>query len=1514
MLVISVLALALLLQTPGVQNWAVDKVTGYLNKNSQFTTNIDRIDLNWWDALEISGLEVKDHRDSIMLSADRSFIDFQLKSLLPPNNPSLDEVRLERATVQFFTHEGDSSMNINLWIRELNELFGSGKSGGSTKFGIGQIDLRNSRFSLVNYNLPVIEKGLDYNHMRFADIAISASKFYVDGDEIGVNIGLLTGVEQGSGLTIKELQTQLTYSSEFLEFDKLNLITNQSHIKDFLRFEYASPSSFSDFINKVVVITRMKETVLSLEDLRFFAPTLPDIEDAIILTGEVQGPVSDIRSDEFLLRLGKKTEIFGSFQLDGLPNFEETYINLSLQNSTIEANDLGPYLSAEIEKEIRKFKTIRLSADFAGLPSRFTTNGQFRTGIGELNGRVNYDQKDGVNSIVSKVSIKNLDLGVLAENPELLQKISLEGNVNLKGKSKEDILIGLDAVISKLGINGYTYSNIRTDANYGLDLFEGNLSISDPNLKLKASGTINLRDTSESINIRMQLDTANLDQMRLTNVATSLSGDFEIDTRGINIDVLTGIMRFKDIAIGYDGRSLELGDFFFQSLFAGGTRTMSLNSDYIVAGASGRFELEQMAKDLPVLFNQYLAILFKQAPPVADIEEYFNQEYKLDLNIRLIDINPLLKLFQPDYRISKNTLIEGAFYQTPENTIFNFFTSIDTIQYKNNIARNVNIDFNTSKLINNEDVLASFYIFSKSQKIGQSLDFSNFGFEAIWSNEALNLDFALDQDSTKSKARIKALAQFTPTQTSINFEPSQLILLDSEWKFDPNNEIRIESEKIAFDNVRIQSGNQEIDLEGIFSSNPEDEFYLTISNVNANILNTLTPQAYEGAINGSVTISASEEFDRTLKAQIEIDSLSINEIIVGDFVASADLQQNILNLTLENYLSKKKSIQMSGTVDLDSQEFDLAGELRNAELAIFEPFLSNYLSNMGGTVTGDIELTGNVTKPRLLGQGRINQGKLRVNYLNALYQLDGSIIFEPGEVSFDRLVARDVNGNTANLNGGLKYQSLNNITLDINARLNNFQVLNTTSRDNEVFYGTAYVSGTIDILGSTSNLDINARATSQPNTRIFIPLTSSNEQVSEEYIHIINIRDTVRMQGLSDDINRLNIENVRMNFVLDVTPDAYTEIIIDPRTEEKISGRGRGLLTMNIDTQGNFSLSGSYEITEATYNFSLYNVLKKEFTVEPGGRITWYGDPYEGVMNLKAKYTETVSIAPLLARNSLQDQQSTSNRRFPVEVIMNLNGELLSPDINFGFDFSQFPNTGDVQTAISSFQSRINNDEQEMNRQVFSVIMTRSFSPEGQFAGVNSFSNSLGQLLSSQLNSFLGQVDKNLEVNFDLASLDQNALETFQLSVAYTFLDGRLRVSRDGGFTDNTGNADAASIIGDWQAEYLLTDDGVYRIRIFNRNNFNTFTSLSLSRNVNTYGVSISQNVSFNSFSELFQKITRKKQKADPLYEDSDNYLRYNQDSEENWKPINLDNIEERLDSLKEDRTRQYFRKEEEDQ
>lgn len=1497
-LTVFLIAVALLVQTAPVQNWLIQRATNFLNSDSQFETSIGRIHLNWMDALSLSDVEIRDHRDSIMIGAGEIFVDFELGKLLAAGQPSLDQVRIEKAKIQLLTHQGDSSMNINLWVNELSNRFSSGGGAASPKFGIGQIDMRNSSFALVNFNSEPISEGLDYNRMRFEDISISASEFYLDGGEIGIKIAHMVGLESASGLNIKEFRTDFIYSPRFMEFANLKLVTNESHIKDFLRLEYSSVGAFSEFITEVTINANMKETTLGLGDLRFFAPTLPDIQDELVITGNFTGPVSEIKTDEFILRLGEKTEVFGSILLDGLPDIENTYINLSLQNSTLDTKDLSPYLPESSKTEVLKFGTIRLSSNFRGFLDRFDTDGDFRTSIGKVSGRIRYENQNGKNEVVSRVDVENFNLGILTDQRETFQKISLSGTVEAEGKSLDDLLLDLDANVSNFGLLGYNYTGIQTDAKYGLELFEGNISINDPNLKLNGGGSINLKDSSEAISLLLTLDSANLQAINLIDTPAYFKGKLEIDTQGINIDDLTGIMRFNDLVVGYQDRVLEVGDFYFQSLFAGGTRTMSLNSDYIVAGASGQFKLEQMAKDLPFLLQQYLAILLQDEAPVAENTDYFSVPYNLDLNINLIDINPILRLLKPDLYISKNTLVEGAFYQTEENTIFNFFSGIDTLRYGANEARQVNIDFNTSKIINSPEILASFYIFSKQQNIGGKLDFSNLGFEAIWNNDALDLNLALDQDSTRSKARVNAVAQFSPSQTTLQLKPSQLTVLSSNWQFDPNNLVTLLPGSVKFENLMLISGEQKIDLEGVLSNRPEDEWTLSLDQVNANILNTLTPQEYEGKVNGLIRSSTGEAGKMTLDAEIGIKNLTINEIPIGDLSTEAHLKDDAMVLQIENMLDGKKTITLGGDLELGSLEFDLNGKLQEAEIKIFEPFLSNYLSDMGGQITGDIQLKGDAINPTLVGEGKIDQGKLRVNYLNTLYQLDGSVLFTPGQVRFDKLIAKDVRGNTADLKGGLNYQGLDNIRLDIQADLRNFQVMNTSAKDNEVFYGNIYVTGEMDLSGNTDNLIMDARARSERDTRIFIPLSSSNEQVSEDYITFINIYDTVSVQSINEEIDRLDIQNFQMNFTMEVTPDAYAEIIIDPRTQEKISGRGRGVLTMNIDTQGTFQLNGTYEVTEASYDFSLYNVVNKKFTVQPGGRISWYGDPYEGILDLTAQYTESVSIQPLLATSTTQDQQNGTNRRYPVSVIMNLDGELMSPDISFGFDFSELPNSGEVQTAISSFQSRIANDEQEMNRQVFSVIMSRSFSPEGQFAGVNSISNSLGQLLSAQLNSLASQVDKNLEINIDLANLDQNTLETFQLSVAYTFLDGRLRVSRDGGFTDNTGQAGAASIIGDWQAEYLLTDDGVYRMRIFNRNNFNTFTSLSLSQNIVTYGVALTQNVSFNSFSELFQKITQRKEKKrnTSLIEDSDNYLRFQEEAD--WKPIDLSPVVERLDSI----------------
>jgi len=1490
--------LALSLQITIVQNWAVDGATTYLNSRSDFKAEIGKITLNWWDAVKLQDVTIFDHKDSLMIGAQTIEVDFNLNSLFTAGNPRLQEVILTKPDLHLISHEGDSLVNLNLWILQMTEVFGSDtSSSGDSKFSIDLVKIRGGTVHIENVGYAPFEEGFDYNHLRFNEVFCNAESFYAEGDEIGVNVKMITGIESSSGLEIKELKTDFRYNSDLMEFANLSLRSEKTHIKDYVRFDMLTDSALSNFITEVKITARMDETLVNLSDLRKFTPDLPQIEDEIYLGGEIIGTVANLKSEEFLIRLGEKTALFGAFELEGLPNIEETYINLSLKNSTVFARDLGPYMNPEIEKEIFKFNTIRFDADFAGYLKRFTTSGDFKTSIGTIQGRINFDLVDKKPSVVSRLTVTELDLGILAEDRALFQKVSLDGNVTLKGDSRENILVGVDANISKVGFKNYIYSNITTDATYGLNLFKGNLNIADPNLKMQATGLLNLNPTVDSVRMRIDLDTAFLTNINLTDKLNFLSGQLIIDTKGVTIDDIQGIARFKDMALGFEDRFLELGDFNFQSLFAGGTRTMSINSDYLVAAASGQFNLEQISDDLNVLLDQYVAIILNEPQPVADLETIFDETYNLDLNIRMFNVNPIVQLFNPDLYISRNTILEGAYYQTPENTIFNFFTSIDTLSYQNKTAYATNVDFNTSKIINSEEILASFYIYSKAQEVGKTIEFSNLGLEAIWDQNKVALDFTLDQDSTQSAARINANARFSQQNTKINFAPSSLKVFDREWKFVEDNIITITPREIDFSNVKIYNEDQFISLNGSISEDPLRELELSLNQVNVDLLNTLVPQEFEGIANGRFTVE--NVFEQPLvQGEINIDSLEINTFPIGNLKGTTNLDSERLVLNLSNTRNGKKTIDVDGFIELENQDITIDAILQETNLIILEPFLSNYLSQMDGTVTGNFQVRGTTHEPQVLGTGNIKEGKLRINFLNTSYQIDGNIAFNPQLINFKDLTLKDIKGNLANLTGGISHKGFKNFYLDVKSNLTNFQVLNTTARNNETFYGEAYVTGTVDFLGSTTNLDINARATSQPNTRIYIPLQDDNRIAQEDFIHIINIQDTVRIREIKEQINRLDIENIRMNFILDITPDAIAEIIIDPRTEEGISGRGKGVLTLNIDTRGNFSLTGTYEITEGKYNFSLYNIVKKQFNIRPGGRITWYGNPYEGIMDLTAEYVENVSIQPLInATSSTDPDNSQARRRYPVKVIMGLEGALLSPDIQFGFDFSQFPSNGDLQTTISAFQSRIANDEQEKNRQVFSVIMSRSFSPEGQFAGVTNISSSLGQLLSSQLNAFLGQVDKNLEVDVDLASLDANTLETFQLSVAYTFLDGRLRVSRDGGFTNNQGNANAASIIGDWQAEYLLTEDGVYRIRIFNRNNFNVFTSLSLSKNVATYGVALSQNVAFNSFSELFQKLTRKKEEKLRI-NDTDDFLRYNYQNGDKWTPINLENLENRLDSL----------------
>nr|WP_255749422.1 translocation/assembly module TamB domain-containing protein [Pontibacter liquoris] len=519
---------------------------------------------------------------------------------------------------------------------------------------------------------------------------------------------------------------------------------------------------------------------------------------------------------------------------------------------------------------------------------------------------------------------------------------------------------------------------------------------------------------------------------------------------------------------------------------------------------------------------------------------------------------------------------------------------------------------------------------------------------------------------------------------------------------------------------------------------------------------------------------------------------------------------------------------------------------------------------------GRIRILGRLDYPVLKGSVNVTDGRFTFDYLNTTYKFTDRIYFGPNSISFRNAQLQDLYGNKATVSGGIAHDGFKNMVIDLEARYRNFMVLNTTSEQNELFYGTAFATGTASVLGPVENLRVDVDARSNENTRIVLPLDNQTEVARKDFIKFVSHNETDSTGAATALVqDKVDLSGINLNFNLDVTDDAYFEIIIDRTTGDVIRGSGNGDIRMTIDTRGDFNMYGTFEITQGAYNLNLLEgLLTREFKVSPGGTITWNGDPLNGVMDITATYTQMASLSGLLPNDESNDLQG----RYPITAVIDLNGQLLTPQITLGMNFDQMPQN--VQTTLSGLINSIKNDESELNRQVFSLLVLQRLSPQGTFAadgaGAGAVGGSLGSLLSSQLGNFLNSIDNNLEIDIGLGALDQNALSALQVRLSYTFLQGRLRVTSEAGLGSNTDYSGTrrSGYQGDWSVEYYLAKSGELRLRM----EYNTFPErLGTTSSTTSQSISVLHTKRFDSFREIFTRTRpRRTEQPEQIILDSD--------------------------------------------
>ncbi len=1482
--VLLLVGVLLALRVPAVQTRVAQRATAVLSQKLGQRVEIGRVDIRPFSRVLLDGVRVLDQRGGVLFSVDRADADIALFSVFNPRHLHVGQLVLNEPRFELRNLPGQPDTTIlSQFLAAVRRLSGPSDSTKSAPFDfqIASISLRNGHFILDkpdNPRQPHYGRSIDYAHMQVDSIYADISHVRL-GDTLAMQIQGLRAVETPSQTHLRELSARMVYGGHFWTFDGLRLAVGRSQITNYLRFDFRRFGNFSDFNDSMKVTTRLRGAQIFSSDIAKFAPALDKLNESIILSGDATGYVRDFKINNLDLRYGRGTHLVARrANANNLPHYKESFIDLRLLPSEILTSDLAHWLPKSTNALVQRLGRVRLNGQFLGFYNDFVADADFRTALGRVATDLNLKTKTDFTHAAYSGHVRSTDfqLGKFIGNEDVIRDVTVDGQVAGVGFTPPVARGHARATVARVWLNGYRYQNLALDGDFHERAFSGHFAANDPNLRLTADGHVDLDRAHQDVNVRAHIGRANLGALHLAGMPLVVSTTADVRFRGLQLDSLIGHAYLRHSQLAMNGHRLALDTLdVLSTRNALNQRRVSLRSEALDASAAGTFSTSAVVQDVETLVTEYRLNFESNAAATAAYYQRKRQRqlatYQIDLLVNLKRANPLLQLFVPELAVANGSHFDGSF-RSGETSIFQLGGHLDSLRYGPVSTVNDNLDFTTSKLPYRPEVLAQVSVTSDKQELPALGRTEKFVVEGVWDQQKINFSTSLAQTGTTNRAAINGSLAFLPRAVEVVFRQSGVHILDKEWTIAADNSVRISDYGRAFDvkNLTLSNGPQFIAAQGFISSDAsKPPLKLTVRDFQLATLNGLTgQQRLGGRLNAESTVSGVYG-PLALSTTLAVDTLTYQGTLIGQVKGTGAWDNHTGHLGVDLGIARagQSVLTVGGYLAPGSaeQQLNLTGTLNDAPVVLAQPFLGSLMRDLGGTGRGSLWLTGKFAAPNLVGDVDVANGRFTFGYLGTTYTFADRISFTLSDISFHNVKLRDPLGNQGVVDGVISHHQFQDMRLNIAANFRKMQVLNTIRKDNDLYFGTAYATGTARVTGPTSDLSIVVRATSESGTRLSLPLDNAAKAQKASYIKFVNNNrsDTLKTKKIPVAVaDKIDLSGVRLDFNLTVTPDAYLEILLDESTGDVIRGSAAGQLRLNIDTRGDFNMYGQVEIVRGAYNFTLQGLVNKEFVVRPGGLISWNGDPLAGEMNVTATYTQRTSLAPVLAGSS------SAAAVVPVTAVMTLTGPLLLPAIKLGLEFNDAPGT--LQGDLERFTTSLRNDEQELNRQVFSLLVFKQLAPLGAFTQLsirgqdNTVQNSLGQILSTQLGLLTSQIDQNLEIDFNINGLTADQLQALQVRLSYSLLGGRLRVTREGGFTSNAGlvatgsgssgstanYSGQASLLGDLSLEYYLRPDGKFRAKLRYETTPRDLETINQPR----AGLSLLHTEQFDSFGELFSR------------------------------------------------------------
>ncbi|OFX21007.1 MAG: hypothetical protein A2033_11825 [Bacteroidetes bacterium GWA2_31_9] len=1442
----------------GVQLFLTKKISGYLSDKIQSTVSVSAVDFKLFSTFTLEGVYIEAQNGDTLayineFNAELDRID------LDNNKIFLAEIELNK----FFGNlKLDTSGTTN--IQFIIDAFAT-DSPPDTLSKSWSIDCHNFKLNSSRFAFKADDSeqksGINFLDLSLTNLNADIENLQLIGDSITFSLNKFGFIEK-SGFILHEVSGDALYCSNQTEFKNLKIRTDNSWLKlELANLKYNSPSDFKDFINNIKINLILEPSKVNTKDIAYFATFFDSLDFPLEISGNFKGTISNLRGKNIKIFFGNQSRFRGDFQIQGIPDVNEIFIiadatEFITTKEDIENIQIPPYNNKKyikLPKNLSSIGKIKYHGNFTGFLNDFVAYGELNTGIGNVFTDISIKNDSAKQCIYynGKVRAKNINLSKLTNNNEKLGNVSL--NINVKAESYQNnkpFHAIIDGTVKSIEFNKYDYNDIIVNGEITGKKYDGAISINDENVKLEFLGRVDFTDTIPEFDFTADVSKLNLFKLNfekkdsLTNTSFLLNADFN----GDNIDNIEGYINFYNVNIENSRRKDFFNEIVLNITKNENVKQIKLKSDIIDLDINGNYQLSDLSQSMLNIINKYIPSFAK----LNTNKDKLNFTNSFDYKIKIHNVNNILYMYYPELSIAKNTVINGKFESDSKD--FDLQIISDSISYINNKFKALHFASRTKN-----DVLSAYLEADTLFIYGIKLEEFMINSEVFNDSIQFNSHW-LNNDSLRFSGDITFTSLFKEKTNSkipilnVYLKQSNISISDNKWDIAPTLAI-IDSTSIKIEDFKISNNLQELFINGNIAENKTDSLFINFKNINLNAINTFISSEnlkIGGILNGDAILSDVYK-NLIFHSNLKVDSLLINNEQLGNFniLSGWNNESKKINLHASTMRGTLRTFNLEGEYSPSENDIDFVLKLDKLRLNIFDPYLENILTDLRGIASGEIKITGKPTEPDLKGDISLQKTSFTVDYLQTRYNFSNSIHITKNKFELNDMKVFDIKGNTTIVNGTITHDNFKNFNFDIVADAEKFQFLNTTEKDNSLFYGTAYATGLINVEGTPENINIDIIAKTDKNTKFHIPLTSGEDISETNFIKFVN-KNTIN-ETIKPDY-KVDLSGIKLNFDLEATPDAEVQIILDSKVGDIIKVKGNGDIKMEINTLGNFNIYGEYIIDDGDYLFTLQNIINKKFNVEKGSSIKWNGSPYDAYVDINAIYRLKAALYDLVL-----DTSDTYKKRIPVECYLKMTNNITNPTIDFDV-FLPIPDDK-ANTQLKSLT------EEEMNKQILSLlVLNRFYTPDNlrgtQIGNDNKGSgNAVGanssELLSNQLSHWLSQISNDFDLGVNYRPGDEISSDELEVALSTQILNDRVNINGNVGVGGNK-TSNSSGIVGDVNVDVKINKSGKLRVKGFTKTNDNTIYESS-----SVQGIGMFYKEEFNTIGELYRRYMLKFKRKD---------------------------------------------------